>query len=568
MLAACTMAAFAQSPYGELNDKNDSYLKSRPVINVGEVTTHKVFTNKAMTKAPAEEGLTAMFEQPEGELMLMRRSGTDWLPQWGSPAPAYNEEKGTYVVKGTDGNYYFKNFVTNMCNGGAWIKGTVEGDIISIATGQICTQLWWDNGEEVSLFTYYLYALDYTTHTEVDPWYGQEYEVKDYFPDFSVEALQFKIEPDGSLIGMDEGVLFGGVEYIEDEEAFSWPGYGDQDCCFYPFYEVPQMAPEGIEYAEYLMKYLYYNSDNYRYIDVAVADNKIYISGLAEILPSGIVIADIQGDKAVVNTDQFMGVDDKYSTLVYLKTAASRVEEDEWGWTTIYFDPTDNLTMNYDATTKNFVATDAAMLINAGKEQVLHHEQYDRPSFSVWNETAAVPAAAEWSYYMPYTEAEWGSWGYASFSLFTLDAEGNYILPEKLNYICYLDDAPLLVIDEETGEEKTELSYFYSDNDIVGGGTQYHTVYFYNGDFDHFGVQTVYYGGNERNCSAIVYEDGTIVEVPGNDPVGINNTTSHITGTQIFDAAGNHRSALGQGINIVSVTYADGTKKTAKLMIK
>ena len=104
MLSACTMAAYAQSPYADMSDQNDTYLQSRQVLNVGKVSTKTVKAPQAMTKAPAEEGLTAMFDQPEGELMLMRRAGTDWLPVWGSPAPAYNAEKGTYVVKGTDGN--------------------------------------------------------------------------------------------------------------------------------------------------------------------------------------------------------------------------------------------------------------------------------------------------------------------------------------------------------------------------------------------------------------------------------------------------------------------------------
>lgn len=565
MLAACTMTAYAQSPYSQLADENDPYLKSRQVLNVGKVSTKNVKAPQGMAKAPAEEGLTAIFDQPEGELQLMRREGTDWLPVWGSPAPAYNAEKGTYVVKGTDGNYYFKNFISNMCNGGAWVKGTVEGDVISVATGQICTQLWWFNGEEDKLFTYYLYALDFTTHTEIDPYYGQEYEVKDYFPDFTVESIQFKINSDGSLTNLSEGVLFGGVEYIEEDQEYSWPGQGDQDCNFYPFYEVPQVAPEGIEYTEYLMKYLVYNTDSYRYVDAAVADGKIYIAGLSDILPSGIVIADIQGDKAVVNTDQFMGLEQTYSTLVYLKTAASRVETDEWGWSTIYFDPAESLTMTFDAASQNFAATDAAMLINAGKNQVSHHEQYDRPQFTVWNEVPAVPALPEWTYLMPYTVFDWGAWGYASFNLYTLDADGNYILPEKLSYICYLDDAPFVFTNAETLEEMTEIPYYYSDNDVIGGGTQYHTIYFYVNDFEHFGVQTVYYGGSERNCSAIVYDDGTIVE---DQPVGIGSASAQIAGTQILDAAGNHRSQLGQGLNIVTVTYADGSKKTAKLMIK
>lgn len=559
LLAACATAAFAQSPYGVINDQNDTYLKGRQTMNVGKVASKTVQGPRGMAKAPALEELTAMFDQPEGELMLMRRSGSDWMPAWGSPAPAYNEEKGTWVVKGTDGCYYFKNFVTNMCNGGAWVKGTVEGDIISVATGQICTQLWYDNGETNQIYTYYLFALDYDTHTEIDPWYGTEYEVKDFFPVFDIESIQFQIQEDGSITCLDEELLFGGVE--EEEGAYTWPGYGDQGSCFYPFDEVAQTAPEGIEYTQYLMKYNSFGEDSYRFVNAAVVnDSLIYIPGLAEILPSGVVIAEIEGDSALVKNDQFMGVDEKYSTLVYLKTATSRVEVDEWGWSTVYFDPIEGFSFAYDAETQNFGTETSALLINAGKMEIIHHDQFDRPSFTVWNEVPAVPAQVEWTQFNPYTEYDWGAWGFGSFNLESLDVDGNYILPEKLYYICYFDETPVTFVNATTGEDMVEVDYFYNDNDLVGGGSKYHTIYYYSGDFEHMGVQSVYYGGGERHCSPIVYEDGT---------VGIETTEAPAAvATRIVDAAGNVRSALAPGINIVTITYANGKSKTAKVMIK
>ena len=155
-----TASMFAQSPYGDIQDKDNTYVKARQTRIIKQDVR---FANEAFTMAPKAEAPTeldsSLFVQPEGELQLMRRSGIDYLPVWGQPAPAEYQEKGTYVVKGADGNYYFKNFITNMCNGGTWIKGEVEGNVISVKTGQICTQLWYDNGVTNSLYTYYLYAL-------------------------------------------------------------------------------------------------------------------------------------------------------------------------------------------------------------------------------------------------------------------------------------------------------------------------------------------------------------------------------------------------------------------------
>ena len=172
LLASMAAGAMAQTPYGNITDKNDAYVNARQerVINKNVRFADKatVATPKRMAKAPTELD-PSLFVQPEGELQLMRRSGVDYLPVWGSPAPADYTEKGTYVVKGTDGNYYFKNFVTNMCNGGTWIKGDVEGNVISVKTGQICAQLYY--GTDNNLFTYYLYVLKGEEQTGTD-YYG------------------------------------------------------------------------------------------------------------------------------------------------------------------------------------------------------------------------------------------------------------------------------------------------------------------------------------------------------------------------------------------------------------
>ena len=186
-------SAFAQSPYQSIEDKGNSYVNVRQerVIN-----KNVRFADAPTVLAPKHENPTeldpSLFVQPEGELQLMRRSGIDYLPVWGSPAPADYTEKGTYIVKGTDGNYYFKNFVTNMCNGGTWIKGDVEGNVISVKTGQINAQLWYDNGTTNQLYTYYLYALEGVEQTGVD-WYGNEYTYMIYVPDETVTAAHGKM---------------------------------------------------------------------------------------------------------------------------------------------------------------------------------------------------------------------------------------------------------------------------------------------------------------------------------------------------------------------------------------
>ena len=567
LLCFVVSCALAQSPYGNITDKNDAFIKNRQerVINKNERFADKGVKATAQFLANAPEELDpSLFEQPEGALQLMRRTGTDYLPVWGSPSAADYTEKGTYVVVGADGNYYFKNFVTNMCNGGTWIKGDFDGYVITVKMGQICAQLWYNNGSTEQLYTYYLCALKAQEATGVD-YYGNEYTYTEYVPDMDVQEIKFNVAPDGTITSQDGDVLYGGV--IEEEDgSFTWPGYGDMNCSFYPFEEEPQTAPEGVEFSDYVMSNYPYLSDIvYKVLQGGILDGTFYVKGLSDIVPDAVIKATIEGDKARITSNQFLGLDKTYSTLAYLKACDVRKEVDEWGWSTIYTDEIGEMILDYDATCNKFTNATNGLLINAGKEKVSTHEQYHYPTFYQFNEESAVPASPEWTSYYPYTETQYSSWGYAGFNIFTTDVDGNYILPDKLFYTCYLDDAPLVFSKNDypdLEEDMTVIPYAYTNYDIVAGGA-IHYIYFYRGDFERFGVQTIYRGGNDEKRSPIIYyNDGS--------HTGINEAASDATviETRYFDLTGRQLSGLNKGMNVVVVKYSDGTVKSTKVMLK
>ena len=565
LASVVTASMFAQSPYGNIEDKNNAFINQRQVrvLNQDVRLADKASAVALQPKAEAPVELdSSLFVQPEGELILMRRSGTDYLPVWGQPAPATYEEKGTYVVKGTDGNYYFKNFVTNMCNGGTWVKGVVDGNTIIVETGQICAQLWYDNGTENKLYTYYLYGLEAQEATGTD-WEGNEYTYTVYVPDESVTEIHFIIQDDGSITSEDGSLLYGGVEEEEDG-TFTWPGYGDMDCTFYPFDEVPQTAPAEVEFSDYVFSNYPFATDiEYRILQGAILDNTLYVKGLAKIAPEAVIIAAIDGDKALVQGNQFLGVDQTYSTLLYLKPCSYTVETDEWGWSTIYTDEVSEMVMDYDAATSHFSNDQLGLLINAGKMNISSHEQYLRPSFYLFEEKAAVPASPELTQYYPYTVTDYGAWGYAGFNIYTSDVDGNYILPEKLFYTCYLDDTPLVFSAQDYSdleEDMTVVPYSYANNDIVSS-REMHYIYFHTGDFDRFGVQTIYRGGGEEHRSPIIY-----FPAAGVDEMAAGSAT--VLETAYFDLTGRQLQGLNKGLNIVVRKYSDGTTKSTKILVK
>lgn len=560
-----TTSMFAQSPYGNIEDKGNAFINQRQTrtVNKNVRFADNAFTMALQPKAEAPTELdSSLFVQPEGELQLMRRSGTDYLPVWGQPAPADYEEKGTYVVKGTDGNYYFKNFVTNMCNGGTWIKGEVEGNVISVKTGQICTQLWYDNGATNEVYTYYLHGLKEQEEVGVD-WEGNEYTYTVFVLDEDVTEIKFNIEADGTLTSQDGNLLYGGLEENEDG-TYSWPGYGDMNCTFYPFDEEPQTAPEEVEFSDFVFSNYPYATDiEYRILEGGIVDNVLYVKGLAEIIPEAVIKAQIDGDKARIETNQFLGVDQTYSTLVYLKPCSYTIETDEWGWSTIYTDEVSEMIMDYDAEACRFSNDELGLLINAGKMEVLTHEQYLRPTFYQFEETPATPSDPVWTQYYPYTEADFGSWGYAGFNIYPSDVDDNYILPDKLFYTCYLDETPLVFSTEdypELEEDMTVIPYAFANNDIVAY-KETHYVYFHRGDFDKFGVQTIYRGGGEERRSPIVYYTES-----GVDEAFDNNAT--VIETAYYDLQGHRHNGLSTGLNIVVMKYSNGTTKTTKVMVR
>ena len=219
--------------------------------------------------------------------------------------------------------------------------------------------------------------------------------------------------------------------------------------------------------------------------------------------------------------------------------------------------------MDYDAEASRFANDELGLLINAGKMAVLSHEQYLRPTFYKFEEKAATPASPEWLQYYPYTETEYSSWGYAGFNIFTSDVDDNYILPEKLFYTCYLDETPLVFSPEdypELEEDMTVIPYGFSNYDIVASGA-IHYIYFHTGDFDKFGVQTIYRGGGEEKRSPIIYysESGIDEAVAGN---------AVVVKTSYYDLAGRKHQGLNRGLNIVVMKYSDGTVKSTKVMVK
>lgn len=235
LFSALSSTAQDQRPYGTVTPAKNSYCAKRfPAAKASVVAPATARHNKA-----PKRDVDIISEQPAGKLMLMKRSGIDVIPLYGTPTPAAYNNKGTYVVMGDDGNVYFKSYVTDMANGGTWVKGIKNGDLVTISLPQVSCHLWYYGKE----FTYYLYAMKKTTVTATDEWTGEEYTYQSWAPDSSVTSISYRMGADSSLTldsTTPDSLLLGGVL---DEDG-TWPGYGDMNCTFEPFYEIPNSLPK------------------------------------------------------------------------------------------------------------------------------------------------------------------------------------------------------------------------------------------------------------------------------------------------------------------------------------
>ena len=68
----------------------------------------------------------------------------------------------------------------------------------------------------------------------------------------------------------------------------------------------PQAAPDEVEFSDYVFSNYPFATDiDYRVIQGGIHDNVFYVKGLAKIIPDAVIKAQIEGDKARVETDQF-----------------------------------------------------------------------------------------------------------------------------------------------------------------------------------------------------------------------------------------------------------------------
>ena len=425
----------------------------------------------------------------------------------------------------------------------AWLKGTLDTEtnfvtfpkgqfvgsdeygkeyMVGYYNGEICDIEYAFNSEEKTLIQVTPYVLESSTETGLDEegklafWGYWEVSFFHAGEPTTVEAAE---APEGLET---ETYTFKANEWVEvEEEEGNDEGDGARRM------KAPRKEMESQPYS-YQM-------------EVGFDGNDVYFKGVsddtADMWLKGTLSQD--GKTVTIPALQYMGFISAWiSTYDYYLTAVN--DEDE-GF--------EDIVLNYDAETNTF-STDQTIMLNGSMFVYYPYQIFTNVEITKMEEFAATPADPSIEEY----KLEGAKYPYISFNIPAKDVDGNDIISAKLFYTVWIQedglDKPFEVLADEyeyVEEDMTEIPYTWDDSyDIYRGGTRFYiNPANVIGNWTKFGIQSIYYGGGERNTSNIVWMENPVYTAITD--VNFNNEKA-----VIFDMQGRRVANPVKGLYIVN----------------
>ncbi len=434
-------------------------------------------------KEPLPGSETIISEQPEGTLYENLYRSSESCSAWGS---TQNDGKLGKMVIDDNGNFYIYSPIDGV---DAWIKGeqTDDGTVV-VKLPQAVSSYAYDDVE----YVYYIWSM--------------KLEGGLYVPDTDNPDITFTWS-DNTLTMTGTNVLGYGAS-----DGMYQMGEGSLILKKLPYAPLTEI-PAGAKTSEWKMNYdgqVAGNSSS-MIVTVATDGSDIYVKGLGG-LPETWVKGTFDGTTAVFASDQYLGVDKDKKGHSYFTGGRKEVTTDPiGGYDITRFYRTKDVKFTFDAASNTF-RTDSVVLVGVGLKAEWFDYYYDHPVLSAYVENGGVPANPIFDHFYPSAGSGWS--GQADFTLPMVNTEGQELNPAKLYYNVYHDDEVFTFTPDRysaLSEEITDIPYSLSNVDFYVNGEK-HTIYFYENDFEKFGVQLCYKRGDVVTKSDIVYHDGTIVE--------------------------------------------------------
>ena len=444
---------------------------------------------RLLQPAPALAPNSLISNQPEGEHFSYSRSGYAYLYTIFGLYATSLEGNVSEMVFADDGKVYLKNIISQYdCN--SWVEGTVGEGTVSFEFPQPVLALQGN--------TYY------ATLMQLDAAQGTYVPATNQVLTLNYDALTGNITTPYTS-GFFTGELVVGLANVSG----AWTGFADWNMTLLRVNDTTVAAPEDLETNLYAVTASGFEGT---LANVGFQGDDIYVQGICPSLPDAWIKGTVSVDKVVFPSVQFLGADVSSNRFVYLCSATASTDADG---NAVYRFSNQDITFNYDAASKSLTGS-TLFIANAGKASSSPIAVYNGANILPFVETAATPQAPQSLvlYEGGYSDYSKGyGWGHMEFNMFTLDTDGNYLLPEKLSYALYVrvngkeQQLKLYSSDYQNQSEPVieEIPYTYGDDwDIYVRGTMRSVYYFVVGP-EAYGVQAIYRGGGEEHRSEITW---------------------------------------------------------------
>ncbi len=316
-------------------------------------------------------------------------------------------------------------------------------------------------------------------------------------------------------------------------------------------------VPEGLTEEMYVIKaqgYDYDEEDNEVEVPVLVVgkvafddtNKEVYIQGLCSYLPEAWVKGTVSGNVVTLPTGQYFGL---YESLFGDYDMYFVGTDDEW-------ETESDVKFTLSADRKTLTTTN--WVITAGSRNLDDaYDYWSNVSIIKPEDKAATPAAPEVTDFEDWNEMY--GYGYVYVSIPLVDTNDEVLLPEKLSYKFFVDEAGKVSeykfaadLYDELEADMVEVPYLFDDDYDFDhdGGEIFVAFNSETASYDRIGVQSIYRGGNAENKSEISW---LTIERGGGEYDAVKGITADSQGkTAIYNLAGQRVQKPTKGLYILN----------------
>ena len=489
--------------------------------------------NAALRGPKKESGINNVITEVPGTEKIYTKSAVGY-----DQGAEYDEsDMASAIVFGENNEVYIRDILTSM-GANSYVKGVLNGDVITVSLPQT---------------VYYSETYDYGVNVCMMQINSAQtnYEVTD------IESVELSYNAETGVITLElddpyEYIL--GAAYSDDD---SWLGFGD----IYQEYEPTDLVANGIPAGVEVEEWAYSDGYNAYNVGVAIDGDTLYIKGLSQSLPGGVIMAEINGNKANVSGGQVIG------TYVYYLIYTMVADYDGQSLTMVDND----YILDLDLENKTIVGSNGNtyLLYNAGYEEPYYLDVFNEFAIIYQESYAGTPVNPFGLDVYDYMST-YGSYDF-SFFVPNVSTEGTMLQTDSFYYRIYVD-GKLFELDEKTymgvSGVISNIPYnFQNGFDIYSDqGDPNRVVALYFDTMTTLGVQSVYIYDGETTESAVVtlnLETGDITE--GDAGVDTINV-SDVMNVTYFDLNGRKVSNPDKGVYVVKMQLNDGSSVTRKVV--